>query len=378
MPLNSISLTNLLSFTNAKLDLRPLNVLIGPNAAGKSNLISAIGLLKAAPDDLSEAIRRGGGVREWVSKRSDERLLATIDCQIEFGSVGSPLSYSLAFRENDYSAFQVFSEVLSSPEGGLIFDRTPGRASIRNNPKGAPGETRVSEYESLLAAYRNPMDPTPITALGKVLGDIRIYREFDTGPASAARNGASVDSERGGLQECGDNLALVLQDLDFRGKQGVLSKYLQRFWDGAQGVKTKLEGRFVHVHVKERGINDPIPAARLSDGTLKFLCLMAVLLHPEPPPLICIEAPELGLHPDALSIVADALREASQKSQVIVTTHSDALVSDLSDQAGSVVVCERDAAGGTQFKRLHDMDGWLERYRLGELWRMGEIGGNRW
>jgi len=105
---------------------------------------------------------------------------------------------------------------------------------------------------------------------------------------------------------------------------------------------------------------------------------MAVLLHPEPPPLICIEEPELGLHPDALSIVADALREASQKSQVIVTTHSDALVSDLSDQAESVVVCERDAAGGTQFKRLHDMDGWLERYRLGELWRMGEIGGNRW
>ena len=63
MLLNSISLTNLLSFTNAKLDLRPLNVLIGANAAGKSNLISAIGLLKAAPDDLSEAIRRGGGVR---------------------------------------------------------------------------------------------------------------------------------------------------------------------------------------------------------------------------------------------------------------------------------------------------------------------------
>src|ERR1700688_2858416 len=116
MLLGSISLKNLLSFTNATVELRPLNVLIGPNAAGKSNLISAIGLLKAAPDDLSEAIRRGGGVREWVSKRSDERLLASIECQIESVSPGSTLRYFLAFRE-DGSVFQISNELLWPTEG---------------------------------------------------------------------------------------------------------------------------------------------------------------------------------------------------------------------------------------------------------------------
>jgi predicted ATPase len=89
-------------------------------------------------------------------------------------------------------------------------------------------------------------------------------------------------------------------------------------------------GPIAQIYVKERGIEEPISAYRLSAGTLKFLCLMAILLHPEPPPLICIEEPELGLHPDAMSVVADALREASGRCQVIVTTHSEALVSALS------------------------------------------------
>jgi predicted ATPase len=81
-----------------------------------------------------------------------------------------------------------------------------------------------------------------------------------------------------------------------------------------------------------------------------------------------------------MSVVADALREASGRCQVIVTTHSEALVSALSDEPEAVVVCERDSQGSTQFHRLRggDLDEWLERYTLGELWRKGEIGGNRW
>ena len=124
---------------------------------------------------------------------------------------------------------------------------------------------------------------------------------------------------------------------------------------------------------------EPIFSIRLSDGTLKFLCLLAVLLHPEPPPLVCLEEPEIGLHPDALKLVAEALLEASTRSQLIVTTHSADLVDALSDHPEAVVVCERDFDYGTQFKRLkrEELDVWLKRYRLGELWRKGEIGGNR-
>jgi predicted ATPase len=85
------------------------------------------------------------------------------------------------------------------------------------------------------------------------------------------------------------------------------------------------------------------------------------------------------LHPDVIPHVADLLMDASKRTQLIVTTHSETLVSRLSEVPESVVVCERDDRG-TQLRRLEPekLRTWLDNYRLGELWRMGEIGGNRW
>jgi predicted ATPase len=122
-----------------------------------------------------------------------------------------------------------------------------------------------------------------------------------------------------------------------------------------------------------------IPATGLSDGTLKFLCLMAVLFDPSPGRLVCIEEPESGLHPDAVTLVADALREASRRMQIVVTTHSDALVDRFSDEPESIVVCDRDSCESTRFRRLssEQLNEWLEEYTLGELWRRGEIGGTQ-
>jgi predicted ATPase len=115
----------------------------------------------------------------------------------------------------------------------------------------------------------------------------------------------------------------------------------------------------------------------LSDGTIRFIALLAILLQPEPAPLICLEEPELGLHPDAIALTAELLTEASRRTQLVVTTQSDVLVSALTEQTESVLVCEFSAPGTT----LHRLDAeklrfWLEKYRLGEVWRMGELGGN--
>lgn len=106
---------------------------------------------------------------------------------------------------------------------------------------------------------------------------------------------------------------------------------------------------------------------------------MAILCHPEPPPLICLEEPELGLHPEVIASVAKLLREAAQRTQIIVTTHSVELVDALTEEPEAVVVCEREAEG-TTFRRLErsSLSEWLEKYTLGELWQKGEIGGTRW
>ena len=122
-----------------------------------------------------------------------------------------------------------------------------------------------------------------------------------------------------------------------------------------------------------------MPATRLSDGTLRYLCLLVLLLHPTPPPLMCIEEPELGMHPDIIGTIAELLIDASKRTQLIVTTHSDLLISKLSEIPEAVVVCER-GPRGTTLRRLEPdaLKVWLDEYSLGEVWLKGGIGGTRW
>jgi predicted ATPase len=122
-----------------------------------------------------------------------------------------------------------------------------------------------------------------------------------------------------------------------------------------------------------------IPASSLSDRTLRYLSLLTILCDPSPPGLICIEVPELGLHPDVIPALGDLLREAATRSQIIVTTHSDVLVDAMSETPESVVVCSKEN-GQSVMQRLDtaDLHIWLEKYRLGQLWTEGKIGGNRW
>ena len=148
-------------------------------------------------------------------------------------------------------------------------------------------------------------------------------------------------------------------------------------YDGIDDYDVQIEGGTVQVFFHEGRFT--VPATRLSDGTLRYLCLLAVLCHPNPPPLVCIEEPELGLHPDVLPTLAELLKEAATRTQLIVTTHSDVLVDAMSDRPEAVFVAEKSDTG-TTLNRLdaEKLKPWLEKYRLGQLWTRGEIGGTRW
>ena len=148
-------------------------------------------------------------------------------------------------------------------------------------------------------------------------------------------------------------------------------------YEGLTDFDFRVEGGTLQVFFTEGDFT--IPASRLSDGSLRYLCLLAILCDPDPPPLIGIEEPELGLHPDLLPNLADLLVEASKRCQLIVTTHSDMLVDALTEQPESIVVCEKQE-GKTSMRRLDpkELTPWLEKYRLGQLWISGELGGTRW
>ena len=152
-----------------------------------------------------------------------------------------------------------------------------------------------------------------------------------------------------------------------------------KFYEPVADIDAELLGTHLRIMVKEKGLASRTSGSRLSDGTIRWLVLLTILLHPSPPPVVCIEEPELGLHPDIIPTLADLLRDASTRTQLILTTHSPSLVDAFSEDPEAICVCEK-SEGSTTIKRLDpkDLTVWLKEYSLGNLWKSGQIGGNRW
>jgi predicted ATPase len=207
---------------------------------------------------------------------------------------------------------------------------------------------------------------------------IRIYREWSFGRTSVFRAPQAADLPSDILDESFSNLGLFLNHLRStpKVKKAIVAE-LQSLYEGLDDFDVRIKGGTVEVFLTEGDF--VIPASRLSDGTLRFLCLLAILCDPDPPPLICIEEPELGLHPDMLPRIADLLVAASQRTQLVVTTHSDILVDTMTEHPESVVVFEKHnrCTAATRLDR-EELNEWLQQYRLGELWTRGQIGGTRW
>lgn len=148
-------------------------------------------------------------------------------------------------------------------------------------------------------------------------------------------------------------------------------------YEGLTDFELNFQGGSVEVYFAEGDL--ALPASRISDGSLRYLGLLALLLDPDPPFLIAIEEPEMGLHPDLVPKMADLLVDGSSRCQLVVTIHSDVLVDALSERPDSVVGCEKHN-GHTTMNRLDSVElaHWLETYRLGQLWTSGELGGVRW
>lgn len=163
---------------------------------------------------------------------------------------------------------------------------------------------------------------------------------------------------------------------DPRLKKKIVEK-LKRIYPGLDDFVVNVEGGTVQLFLHEGPMS--IPATRLSDGTLRYLCLLAILCDPKPPPLICIEEPEIGLHPDLIHVLADLLRDASERTQLVVTKHSDILVVALTETPESILVCEK-VDNSTTMRRLNqeELAHWLKDYSLGELCTRGQLGGSRW
>jgi len=417
--LRQIKLSNLLSFgpDTPVLELERLNVFIGPNGAGKSNLIEALALMRATPvppqttanADVRGVLRRGGGAHEWVWKAAKGEP-ASVELVVNYPIGKQPLRHVFSFR-CDEQGFRLHDERVKNVEPypnqpGVYFyykfqdghpvintvtqasedkTNTPSkRESERLASSAVPRRERRLTREtvnlelSILAQRRDPELYPEITYLADTYEKWRIYREWAFGRNTVFREPQKADMRNDRLEEDFSNLGMVLNRFSLLPKaKATILAALRDLYEGVSDFQVSIQGGTVQVFFIEGDFS--IPSTRLSDGTLRYLCLLAILCDPEPPPLICIEEPELGLHPDILPKLADWLMAASEKTQLIVTTHSDILVDAMTDRPEAVVVCEKHD-GRTEMRRLkkEELAAWLDKYRLGQLWTKGQLGGTRW
>ena len=415
MFIKSLHLKNILSFKDTKLDLQPLNVLIGPNGSGKSNLIDVIGLLQSVPNDLPAFLRRNGPTSDWKWKGAELSAsdLQNSELQVELWNPKQPdkrFRYELQFEPSN-DGLKVIGETLADSQTAsnserpyftrnqngsghvtpsdyaiFLYDMTGEGTSTRLTPD------TIASGQSVFNAFRGPLVFPELSLLAESLSSIKSYRSWHVGRDSLVRRPQRTDDDPNFLEEDFSNLALVVNDLLSRRLEPSLNDYLRRFYESYESLHPRIFGNTIELIVNEAGLGSSLPASRLSDGTIRFIALLTILCHPEPPPLICIEEPEIAMHPDSLALIAELMRKASERTQIIVTTHSPELVSMFppEPEAEFVVVCDRDSEEGTRFHRpsYTELREWQDIYQqtgkelvvygLSEMWMSGALGGVRW
>jgi predicted ATPase len=358
--LNRIEIRNFKSICNTQLDLRRLNVVIGPNGAGKSNLIGAFRL-------LDEILHQR--LQEYVSRQSGAARI------LHHGAKTSPnLSMRFDFERNGYSF-----TLAPSTSDGLFFLREETHFRGDYTSDGGP-VLGIGHKEALLPGEAGkPAHGVPYFVMQGV-HNWTVYHFHDTSDTSPPKQTQNVNDNRV-LRPDAANLAAFLYRLQqqypdaFRRITGHIQRiapFFAEFRLAPQAIRPdniKLEWR-------HRDSDAYFDGASLSDGTLRFICLAALLLQPRAtmPSVILIDEPELGLHPAALTLLAEMLREAASFSQILAATQSVTLLDHLTPE--EVIVAEQED-GASVFRRLEEeaLRDWMEDYSLGELWLKNILGG---
>lgn len=359
-PLDRIRIAGFKSIRDRSLELRPLNVLIGANGAGKSNFIEVFRFLhEIVEQNLQLYVGRSGGA---------DRLL-------HFGSKETQrVVFELRFGLNGYEV------ALTSAAGdALVFEREdmwfqrPDYESPYHESLGA------GHKESGLMPLIQSSDRKRVAHhVRDAIRSWRVYHFHDT--SASARVKQTVDlGDNAVLRSDAGNLAAFLYRLEhthpgvFRNIEDTVT-LMAPFFGGFELRPDRLNPDKIKLEWREKSVDAYFDAHALSDGTLRFLCLATLLLQPEPPTTILIDEPELGLHPYAITILADLFRSAAQRTQLVVSTQSVTLVNQLSPE-DIVVVDREDHASVFRRPTSEELEGWLEGYALGDLWEKNLLGG---
>ncbi len=337
------------------LEMGDLTVLIGQNGAGKSNFVAFF-------DFLRELVE--GRLQVWVGKRGgSDRILS-------FGiKETKKIRACVAFGANQYefSLMPTADERLLFREEVLWYDKEPFYLPVR-------------AYESQLKADVDTGSRLRADYIYEAISDWRVYHFHDTSNSAGVKRKGALHDKRY-LRRDASNLAAFLFELRKRhlDTYNQIRKTVQLaipFFDdfALRPEEVGTEDELIRLDWQQKGSDYPFLPSQLSDGSLRFICLVTALMQPDPPATIIIDEPELGMHPHAIVLLGALIRSASKRMQVIVSTQSVALVDEF-DPENLLIVERKD--GETVFcrKTEDELSLWLEEHTLGDLWTMNVLGG---
>lgn len=360
-PISTITIKGYKSIENLDcLTLGNLNVLIGSNGAGKSNFISFFRLLQ---EMLQQRLQN------WVAQQGGANQI------FSFGIKHTDkLKAEIAFGLNKYSF-----ELSPTAEGNIFFSKENIDFDGVNFPPThreiADGNTESKLAEKVIQGYGWATENYTYSALK----EWNVYHFHDTGPKAGMKLWGLKD-DCAYLHRDGSNLAAFLYELKIRDKEKfnqvfeIVRLAVPFFEDFVFYKKPSNAGEQILLAWRQKGSDYVLMPSQFSDGTLRFICLTAVLLQPVPPATIIIDEPELGLHPYAVALLASMIRSAAKQTQVIISTQSVSLINEFS--LDDLIIVEREN-NVSVFSRPkpEEFQTWLENYSVGEIWEKNLLGG---
>lgn len=355
--LSKIKISGYKSIKSCDIKFKKVNVLIGSNGAGKSNFISAFTLLQnLLRKNLQMFVARSGMNALFYNGRKTTEEIA----------------FEVFFGQNSYGF-----NLLPSDDNRLIFRKEyfAYHGQFENESNVARGH-REAEWQS---GAGNQIDQYVVPILAKQ--NWRVYHFHDTGRSAAVKQEHNLANNRV-LMSDASNLAAFLYRLCKNHEKSyteivntirLIAPYFDDFVLNPQEENPDL----IILKWQQRNCEDVFNASQLSDGTLRFICLTTLLLQPHElqPGTIIVDEPELGLHPYAITIFAEMVKQLSDEKQIIISTQSVEILNEF--DAEDVIVVDRSDQGSV-FKRLDEasLAVWLEEdYALGDLWKKNILGG---
>ncbi len=406
--IKSIKLTNFFSFKDELISLdQQVNLLIGINGSGKSNLLKAIQLLKigvegnATDTALVELIVNKWGGFDNIYCKTSEKGSFSDSIGLEFKLNGDILSsygngvmsfrddiiYKIILIKKPSTDNYYISEKIQGTKGYIYLDFINGNGKVRERQES--GEIPPISYDDynpqeLALAKISDFDKDrylPLVTIKKAIKDIIVYDYFNTSPNSKLRSPMSATSGERRLLSDGGNLPQILNYIKINHKDYYreIEKKLQDVNEMFSGFDFNFLGSGIfELMLDEDKLNSAVHITHVSDGTLRYLCLLSIFFNPNRGRFICIDEPEVGLHPDMIFNITNSLYESSYESTFMVATHSESVLNSFNIE--NVRVFEKDVNNTTRVAMFteKDFEGWYENYYPGTMWKEGDFGGKRW